>query len=94
MMKILVDGVLKVIEQTPEEIAEMEDAHAAYLASREYKFQRIEALKAELAASDYKAIKFAEGWIPEEGYAPIREERQKIRDEINKLEFALSHEHC
>jgi hypothetical protein len=76
-------------EATPTEIAEMEAAQAAYLASPEYKLQRIDELKAQLADSDYKAIKFAEGWIPEEEYAPIREERQKIRGEINRLESEL-----
>lgn len=48
--------------------------------------QRIWQLKELLQESDYKAIKFAEGWISEEDYAPIKAERQAIRDEINKLE--------
>ena len=48
--------------------------------------QRIWQLKELLQESDYKAIKFAEGWISEEDYAPIKAERQTIRDEINKLE--------
>lgn len=46
----------------------------------------IDALKAQLQASDYKAIKFAEGWITEAEYAPIRAERQRIRERINALE--------
>jgi len=48
--------------------------------------QRIWQLKELLQESDYKAIKYAEGWISEEDYAPIKAERQAIRDEINKLE--------
>ena len=48
--------------------------------------QRIWQLKELLQESDYKAIKYAEGWISEEEYAPIKAERQAIRDEINKLE--------
>lgn len=48
--------------------------------------QQVSELKAQLAATDYKAIKYAEGWITEEEYAPIRAERQAIRDQINSLE--------
>lgn len=48
--------------------------------------EQIAILKAELEASDYKAIKFAEGWISEEEYAPIKAERQALRDKINMLE--------
>lgn len=48
--------------------------------------QRIAALKEQLAETDYKAIKFAEGWIDEVDYIPIKYERQRIRDEINRLE--------
>lgn len=51
---------------------------------------QIIALKEELSASDYKAIKFAEGLITEEEYAPIRAARQALRDEINKLEQELN----
>lgn len=39
-----------------------------------------------LAASDYKAIKYAEGLISEEEYASIRVERQEARDAINLAE--------
>lgn len=50
---------------------------------------RITELKAQLAAMDYKALKYMEGWLTDEEYAPIRAERQAIRDEINALESAL-----
>lgn len=43
-------------------------------------------LKNQLQQTDYKAIKYAEGWISEEEYAETKAERQKIRDEINRLE--------
>lgn len=46
----------------------------------------INALKQNLARTDYKAIKYAEGLIPEEEYASIRQERQAWRDRINELE--------
>ena len=86
-MRICVNGIYR--DMTPAEVAEMEAAQAAYLASPEYKLQRIAELKAELAASDYKAIKFAEGLLTMAEYAPVKEYRQTLRDEINKLEKEL-----
>lgn len=47
---------------------------------------QIEILKHKLSLTDYKAIKYAEGWISEEEYAPIKAERQALREEINRLE--------
>lgn len=47
---------------------------------------RVEDLKRQLAATDYKAIKWAEGWLTDEEYAPVKAERQALRDEINALE--------
>jgi hypothetical protein len=46
-------------------------------------------LKSQLAKTDYQAIKYAEGWISEEEYAPIKANRQAIRDQINELEGKL-----
>ena len=83
-MKKYVDG--KYIEVTPEEIAQMEAARIAYESSPEYRHQQIAELKAQLAATDYKALKFMEGWLTEEEYSHIRAERQAIRDRINALE--------
>lgn len=51
---------------------------------------QIMALKEELAASDYKAIKFAEGLISAEEYEPIKAERQALREQINALEKELA----
>jgi hypothetical protein len=47
--------------------------------------KRIAELKTALANTDYKAIKFAEGIIPESEYYPTKIERQCWRDEINAL---------
>ena len=77
MPKINDNGIVR--EMTAEEIAEME-------VSQPSAYQRIEMLKAELASTDYKAIKYAEGWLTEAEYAPIKAARQAIRDEINALE--------
>lgn len=51
---------------------------------------RIEILKFKLQKTDYKAIKYAEGLLTEEEYAPIKAERQAMRDEINRLEAELA----
>lgn len=48
--------------------------------------QNINNLKESLKLTDYKAIKYAEGWISEEEYLPIKEERQSYRDKINEYE--------
>ena len=49
----------------------------------------IKILKHKLAETDYKAIKYAEGLLTEEEYAPTKTERQAMRDEINRLEAEL-----
>ena len=91
MIKI-VDG--KAVKMTDAEIAEhtarMEAERIAFESSREYKEMRISELKAKLSATDYKALKFAEGWLSDVEYAPIKAERQAIRDEINALEAEIS----
>ena len=43
-------------------------------------------LKIKLKQTDYQAIKYAEGQITEEEYAPIKAQRQEWRNEINLLE--------
>ena len=46
----------------------------------------IERLKAELAATDYKCLKYVDGALTEEEYAEIKKYRQELRDRINQLE--------
>ena len=46
---------------------------------------QIEAYKSELAKTDYQAIKYFEGWLTDEEYAPIKAHRQELRDKINAL---------
>ena len=50
---------------------------------------RIAELKGLLSATDYLAIKYAEGWITAEDYAEIKAQRQTYRNEINELEALL-----
>ena len=52
--------------------------------------RKIDALKQELATTDYQAIKYAEGWLTEEEYTPIKASRQAIRNQINELEESLN----
>lgn len=50
---------------------------------------QIEEIKAQLNATDYKALKYMEGWLSEEKYAPVKAQRQALRDRINELEAQL-----
>ena len=43
-------------------------------------------LKRQLSDTDYKAIKYAEGWLTDEEYSTVKVERQALRDKINALE--------
>ena len=55
-------------------------------AVQKVQMQRINQLKAYLNGTDYQAIKFSDGAISEEDYAPIREQRKAARAEINAIE--------
>lgn len=46
----------------------------------------ISGLKQILASSDYKALKHADGALTDAEYEGTRQERQRLRDEINALE--------
>ena len=48
--------------------------------------KEINELKAKLAETDYQAIKFAEGWITADEYAPTKTLRNSWRTRINELE--------
>ena len=67
------------VEQVPQEPTEAEVAEMQRL-------DRIAELKQLLAESDYKAIKYAEGWLTAEDYAATKAERQAWREEIKALE--------
>ena len=47
---------------------------------------KINALKKELADTDYEAIKYSEGWFTDEEYAPIKAMRENLREQIRALE--------
>ena len=73
-MKIDENGTIR--EMTAEEVAELQPTVE----------QQIASLKQNLLDNDYKAIKYAEGFISAEDYAEIKALRQSWRDEINRLE--------
>lgn len=50
------------------------------------RLSEIATLKGQLAATDYQAIKFAEGWLSTDEYAEMKAQRQAWRDRINELE--------
>lgn len=51
--------------------------------------RRIALLKGYLAETDYQAIKYAEGVMPEHEYAEMKAQRQVWRNEINELEKVI-----
>lgn len=77
-------GKLEYVEMTEEELKEIEERNKQEAPERE-----IKELKQKLLDTDYKAIKYAEGHISEEEYAPIKAERQEWRNRINELEESI-----
>lgn len=51
--------------------------------------KKIKNLKEELSKTDYKALKFIEGFITEEDYQETKEYRNSLRLQINELEEIL-----
>lgn len=47
---------------------------------------KIEQLKAELSATDYKCLKYVDGALTEEEYAEVKKYRADLRKQINELE--------
>lgn len=50
------------------------------------KAEQIAELKKQLADTDYKALKYVDGWFTEEEYAPIKAMREELREKIRLLE--------
>lgn len=51
--------------------------------------REIKDLKVKLGATDYQAIKFAEGVMTTDEYAPTKAQRQAWRERINELEAKI-----
>lgn len=80
------------IDEIPEH-TEYEDIQVYVLyTEKELAQHKIAELKRNLAETDYRAIKYAEGEYTEEEYAPYKKQRQEWRDEINQLEEKLKGE--
>lgn len=85
-----VELIEPIIEEAKEAWDEYEDIQVYIPYSDEENAKReIAKLKQNLFDTDYKAIKYAEGYLTEEEYTPIKLQRQAWRDEINALEEKL-----
>ena len=54
--------------------------------------KEISELKKKLFDTDYKAIKYSEGWLTDEEYAEAKAQREEWRKRINELEASLEGE--
>lgn len=93
--KIIVDGRV-ILNPTKEQLQEagwreiVPPTPTAEEIAQQQREAEIWSLKEQLRESDYKAIKYAEGWITAEDYAPIKAQRQEWRERINELEELLN----
>lgn len=78
--------VIKDVDGVPTAVDLYTESELAIAANK----KRITELKSLLKATDYQAIKYAEGFISETDYAQIKAQRQAWRDEINALEAELA----
>ena len=51
--------------------------------------REINILKKRLFDTDYKAIKYSEGWLTDKEYAEVKAQREEWRKRINELEASL-----
>ena len=77
--------VIKDVNGVPTYVNLYTDAELTVQANK----KRIADLKALLQATDYQAIKYAEGSISEADYLPIKQIRQSYRNKINELEAQI-----
>ena len=54
--------------------------------------RQIRELKQKLFDTDYKSIKYSEGWLTDEEYAEVKAQREEWRKRINELEASLEGE--
>ena len=78
--------VIKDVNGVPAYVNLYTDAELTVQANK----KRIAELKSLLQATDYQAIKYAEGEMPYEEYEPVRDLRKGWREEINDIEALLS----
>lgn len=85
-----VEEIKPIVELAKPEYDDTEDIQV-YIPYTETELNKreIAELKRNLSNTDYKAIKYAEGLITEEEYAPIKAQRQEWRNRINYLELLM-----
>ena len=54
--------------------------------------RQIREIKKKLFDTDYKAIKYSEGWLTDKEYAEVKAQREEWRKRINELEASLEGE--
>lgn len=81
----VVDGKFTIKRRTPTDEEVSRDKAQAI--NRE-----ISELKKKLFDTDYKAIKYSEGWLTDEEYAEVKAQREEWRKRINELEASLEGE--
>lgn len=78
----VVDGKFTIKRRTPT-VEEMKADEATEIN------RQIRELKQKLFDTDYKALKYSEGWLTDEEYAEAKAQREEWRSAINKLEERL-----
>ena len=81
----VVDGKFTIKRRTPT----IEELHNDDIESIN---REINVLKKRLFDTDYKAIKYSEGWLTDKEYAEVKAQREEWRKRINKLEASLEGE--
>lgn len=79
------EGLVEITEEEYDAISALKMAEMAKVAENPIARELAE-LKRNLAETDYKAIKYAEGLISEKDYLPVKNKRQAWRARINELE--------
>ena len=79
------NGEFEIKRRTPSEAETKADSIASVN-------QQIRELQGKLAATDYQALKYSEGWITEKDYTEIKANRQSWRDTIDQLQAQLKEE--
>ena len=79
-----------IVRDTDNKYGEVFDIGVDYNEEEQKCYLAIKELKSKLKATDYKALKFADGAYTEEEYAPYRAERAAWRAEINKIQEHFS----
>jgi len=84
----LPEGYVEITEQEFEEHQFSQELTKEQLRVKEI-YNQINIKKAELAATDYKCLKFIDGELTEEEYLPVKQHRAELRQQINELEELL-----